>query len=321
LYLGADCEQSCSFCALKTYQPPSDRGDAELVELLAQAGEVRRAGIDRVQYEGIDPVRFSRVLPLTEGITALGFSRLTVMGTARRFADPVFLRDLFARAPRTTVVVAPLYGVTPEVHDSVTGCVGSFVEVRTAIDNLMAAYGRQCLAITTVPTRVNLSELAQILEFGVSLEVPVLGRLPYPLRQAGIKAYDSVALRESDLIESFAAALSSVAHKYRDGVARVFRQILQHPCVLYRAGDNSTLLPLPQERWQLEGADGSSNIVDTLPCPHVASCGLSSRCPGRHYKAYADRFGLEEFLPWTPKEPGRWPTLVRHWRRVMPRSA
>lgn len=145
---------------------------------MQRAGDARDAGIDHIQLEGIDPPRFSRILELVEGITALQFSRLTVTGTARRFADPAFVAELFARAPRSTVVVAPLCGVTPEVHDAVTRQVGSFVEVRAAIDNLQAVRGGGCLALTTVPTSANLGELAQVLEFGVALGVPVRGRLP-----------------------------------------------------------------------------------------------------------------------------------------------
>ena len=303
LYLGADCEQACLFCALKSYQPPVDGGDVELAELLRRAGEARGAGIDHVQFEGIDPPRFSRILALTEGVTALGFSHLTVTGTARRFADSAFVEEFFARAPPSTVVVAPLYGVTPAVHDAVTRQVGSFVEVRAAIENLKAVRGGGCLALTTVPTPVNVGELAQVLEFGASMGVSVRGRLPYPLRRAGIEAYQSAAIRETDLIQSFAESLPNVARRYRTRVAKTFTDMLQHPCALYRVADrrgNSTLRPSGSDQWRLEGADGPSKAVDTVPCPHVASCDLATRCPGLHYEAYAERFGLAEFFPVPP---------------------
>lgn len=300
LYLGADCEQHCVFCALKTYQPPADRGETELAALLQQARDARARGIDHLQLEGIDPPQFSRILELVAGLTALGFTSLTVTGTARRFADPAFVAAFFARAPRATVVVAPLYGVTPAVHDAVTGRVGSFVEVRAAIDHLHAVRGGGCLAITTVPTGANLGELAQIIELGVARGIPVRGRLPYPLRRAGIDAYRAAAVRERELVERFATALRRVARPHRARVAQAFRDMLQHPCTLApvaRRWRNAALRPAPSERWRLEGVEARTTAVATVACPHVAACALAARCPGAHYEAYASHFGLDEFTP------------------------
>lgn len=314
LYLGAECAQRCAFCALKTYQPPRDGGAGELAVLLAHARAARERGIEQVQLEGIDPVAFSHTLPLVEALSALGFSQLTVMGTARRFADPAFREAFLARAPDRTTVVVPVYGVTADVHDAVTGRPGSFLEARAAIDGLLRHRVR--VVLTTVPTPHNVSEIASIFAFGAQLGVEVWGRLPYPLREAGTAIYGAVALRESDIVDAVARALASATWPAAP-VARAFSQMVAHPCVLHRAAERpggAPLRPRHDDRWRLEGADSPAYgereaPIATVPCPHVATCELAARCPGRHYRAYAERFGLEEFTPPVRRAPARFASL------------
>ncbi|MBX3025903.1 hypothetical protein KF840_13425 [bacterium] len=287
--------------------------------LLAHARAARERGIAHVQLEGIDPVAFSHILPLVEQLSPLGFSRLTVMGTARRFADTSFREAFLARAPHATTVVVPLYGVTADVHDAVTGRPGSFREARAAIDGLLASSRKPVqVAITTVPTPANVGEIASIFALGARLGVEVRSRLPYPLRQAGTAIYGGVALRESEIVETFARALARIRSR-RDEVARAFAQTLPHPCVLYRAAEQPggrPLRPRRDDHWHLEGADspaydGKEQPVATVPCPRVATCTLAPRCPGRHYQAYAERFGLDEFVPPAPRWHARFAWIER----------
>jgi MoaA/NifB/PqqE/SkfB family radical SAM enzyme len=258
--------------------------------LLSEARAARQTGAESIQLDGLDPAAFSLILPLVEGIRGVGFRRLVVMGTGRRFADAGFRRDFFSRAPGATVVVIPLYGVTAAVHDDVTGRPGSHQSALASLEGILTDRGRFAVEITTVATLRNMDELAQVIESGVSRRIPVRGRLPYVLRDVGASRYAGVAMRESEIVARFAATLPRVRWRYRRRVARAFRAMMPHPCVLRREGGR--LRPHRRDQYKLEGA--VERFVDLVQCPHVETCDLSSRCPGVVYAEYAAHFGTAE---------------------------
>lgn len=276
-----------------------------------------------MQLEGIDPPAFSRFLDTVQAATSLGFRRLKVTGTARRFADAEFRREFLRLAPSDTIVYVPFYGVTAEVHDAVTGRPGAYAEIGAALEGLLADGGRERVALTTVATRRNLAEIPDLVVFAGRRKLRLFGQLPYPsYRAASDGPYRVSAVRERDVVETIAAALGrrfrpfgdrrTVPWRYRRLAIAFLSQAIPHPCLLWHA-QRRTGWPLLQKsaRWTmpLPGtdsggttlpqrlADGSLQGIATVRCPHADRCRLASACPQAHYALYAELFTLDEFVP------------------------
>lgn len=314
LNLDAECGQQCSFCPIKSFVSAHDGGAAELQSIELQLREARARAQVRARLNGIDPLRFSRVLELASAIRAAGFERLEVMGPGRRFADEAFRREFLLRAPEHTEVVVPLYGVTPEVHELVTGAPGSHAEVLLAIDGLLADLGPQRLGLATVITRQNVDELAALARFARERELPLWPQLPYPLRQTRRGAYADSALRESEIVARVLRSLDGATPEDRDLCLHALATAIRHPCVLWRAQratgieafEASRGMPrralagvaLSDEHNPRKGGAvrGLSTLhVVSVGCTEAPRCALAPACPAEHYAAYVDRFGEEEF--------------------------
>ena len=317
----ADCGQACAFCSLKMVAPPNDGGAREFEKLRSQLDVARARGIRRVRLNGTDPLYFSHVLGLVGHARALGFERMTVFSTGRRFADPSFRREFMALAPDDLVVSLPLYGVTAAVHDAVTGRAGTHAEIMAALEGFRAERPGVTVEISTVIVRQNVAELVPMLRFAAERALRLSWQLPFPIRQTSRDPYSEVALRESDVASQVARAVASADVATVHLAADALANSLQHPCVLWRlrrdAGLPALDLALAQPLRPLKGteyrtskfahgdqaaADPHVFAVATVPCPQAHACALAAACPQEHYFVYAEIFGLEEFQPVTPRD-------------------
>lgn len=315
LAVDADCGQTCAFCSVKTYQPPTDGGDAELARLERELAAARRGGTREVRLNGIDPLAFSRVLPLVEAIRDQGFEALTVFTTGKRFADRAFAERFLDRAPAATTVVVPLYGVSAAVHEAVTGLPGSFEAVTAAIEHLRElASPPAALVLSAVLVRENVDELPALLAGADALGVPMHLHLPYPMTQSPRDPWVDCALSETELLARILE---------RDASARVRRELahlVPHPCLLF-AEEQARGLPLfalreagaPAHLHGTEyraasfvhvGSDPTGEpafSVATVPCPHASACALAPTCAREQYALYVDRHGWDEVAPVSPQ--------------------
>jgi molybdenum cofactor biosynthesis enzyme MoaA len=305
LSLDSDCGQACAFCVVKAHLPPRDEGDADLARWRRELESARRLGHDGVRLGGTDPIAHSRILDLVELVRALGFPRLVVTGPARRFADAAFRRAFFERAPAARTVVVPLYGVTPEVHDAVTGAPGSHAEVMAALEGLSTDLPMSQIALITVACRQNLAELPRVLAYAHARGLSLTGHGVYPLYADDPSGYARAAAREEDVARALAEGLAREAPEVSRAWEPRLSIFVPHPCVLARLG---LAVPPPPPRWasrpRLAGTTATTTAaaagslgVRTRPCPHVERCGLSPSCPGEHYAQYEETFGLGELEP------------------------
>ncbi|MCB9595976.1 MAG: hypothetical protein H6719_24865 [Sandaracinaceae bacterium] len=315
LAVDAECEQACVFCSVKDYQPPTDGGDAELARLELELAAARRDGAREVRLNGIDPLAFSRVLPLVAAIRAQGFEKLRVFTTAKRFADAGFAARFVERAPEALSVVVPLYGVTAASHDAVTGLPGSFETVSRAIEVLHGTLTRPAeLILSTVVVRQNVDELPALLARADALEVAIYTHLPYPMSQSARDPWTSSALRESELLARVLDADAS------ERVRKELAHLIGHPCVLL-AEEQARGLPLfglreahapthlhgteyRAESFVHVGSDPterSAFSVATAPCPHASECALAPTCAREQYALYVQQHGWDEVRPVTPR--------------------
>lgn len=314
LNLDAECGQQCTFCPIKSFVPAHDGGAAELQSVELQLREARARGQVRARLNGIDPLMFSRVLDLAAAVRAAGFERLEVMGPGRRFADDDFRREFLRRGPDHTEVIVPLYGVTAEVHDRVTGAPGSHAEVLRAIDGLLADLGPRRLGLATVITRQNVDEIAALARFARERALPLWPQLPYPLRQTRYGAYTDSALPETEIVERVLRSLDGAAPEDRATCLRALATAVRHPCVLWRAQKATGIGAFEASRGLARRAlagvavtdehnprkGGAARSLSTLHvvsagCAEAPRCALAPACAAEHYAAYVELFGEAEF--------------------------
>ncbi len=314
LAIDAPCRQQCAFCSVQRYVRPSDGGDEELGRILQELRTARERGIREVRLNGIDPLAFSRVLDVVRAVTELGFPALSVYSPCRRFADDGFRREFLRSAPARVLITVPLYGTSAAVHDAVTSAPGAHAEVMRAIDGLRRDMRSGELRLSTVVVRRNLHEVLDIARFAQSLGVQLDARLPYPMRQTLDDPYADAALRETEIV----AHLIGVATQRHDvALARqLLRDIVPHPCLLFRAEQGSGLPMFPamelRERPLLPGTEyRSSDFAHTgdaqpqgdafapavVACPHAPRCALAITCPAEQFSVYDQLYGLEELSP------------------------
>ncbi|MDI1450910.1 hypothetical protein [Polyangium sp. 6x1] len=312
LHIDAECGQACVFCPIKAVVPAQDEGEAELEGLRLRMRAARERGATGVQLNGLDPLAFSRILDLVESVAEHGFERLTLMGPARRLADADFRRALFSRAPEGTRVVVPIYGVTAEVHDAVTGRPGSHAEVLAALDGLLADGRSAHVALATVTTRHNMHEWTALVAFANARGLSLFSQPVYPLRAAADAAYRAAALPETAIVTEVVRTLGVLPPDRRPEALASLASVVRHPCVRFHA-ERLGSEPLPSAGAaeparalaavirresgpsEAEGALGAA----TVPCAEAARCALAASCPREHYTAYVELFGTSEFVPVT----------------------
>lgn len=317
LAIDTECGQRCSFCSVKAYVRPLDEGDAALERIRVQLRMARDQGVREVRINGIDPLTFSRILEVLDAVRECGFPKLWVYSPCRRLADPEFRREFLRRMPAEFVVSVPLYGVTADVHEAVTGTPGSFAEVKAALEGLLAEAPAGSVIISTVVVKQNLAGFADVVAYAVARGLAIHPHLPYPMRQTTRDPYAESALREQTLVDQFVAGLVDRPVPDTSRRLAVLGSAVPHPCLLWRA-EKKHRLPVfgaraIHERQPLAGTEYRSRkilhdsqgagsqenafAVATVPCPHVERCALASVCPGEHYGVYRSLYGLDEFTP------------------------
>jgi len=317
LAVDAPCDQRCAFCSVLDYQAPVDGGDDELAELELELARARARGVREMRLNGIDPVAFSRVLPLVDMIRSQGFTRMTVFTTGKRFADAGFARQFVDRAPAATTIMIPLYGSTAAVHDAVTGAEGSYALVRGALEvlgGLLSPPGE--LRLSAVVVDQNVDDIPALLALAGTLDLPIGAHVPYPMRQSVRDPYAESVVQESAMVDRILAQDDS------ELVGRHVAGLIPHPCVLFaadrRAGHSlfeqrevSGRIGLAGTEYRDPGfvhvgsdrTDGDNAFaVATVPCPHANECALAPICPREQYAVYVQKFGWDEMVPVSPHE-------------------
>ncbi len=316
LAIDADCGQACTFCSVKSYLSPSDGGEAELQQLPLQLRRARDHGVRDVRLNGLDPLGFSRILDVAEAIEAYGFRSVTVYSTGRPLRDASLRRAFIDRLPDQLRIVVPLYGVSAEVHDAVTGKSGSFTDVQAAIEGLLGELRRDQVALSTVIVRQNVHQFAPVVTFAAQRGLDLESHLPYPMRQTVRDPYAESALPEAEVIDRILDQLDGLEPGIRGAVVGALASVIAHPCLLWHAEQRRGVRVFgPRAESRRERLDGTeyrseqfvhgSNAapeatafaVTTVPCPHAATCALASICPAEHYAVSRDLFGLEAFKP------------------------
>jgi molybdenum cofactor biosynthesis enzyme MoaA len=323
LALDPDCGQRCVFCSVKSYVTPTDAGDADFDDVRMQLQQAERLGVREVRLNGIDPLQHSRVLDVLDEIRELGFPSLTVFSPARRLADAAFRREFLRRVPPRFKVSIPLYGMSEETHDTVTGTKGSYREVLAAIEGLRQEGASEAVQISTVFVKQNVHEIVPMLSWikGMGLGEQVHAHLPYPMRPTTRDPYVDSAMRESELMARLLQDVQALPAADRSFALSVIVSAFPHPCVRWEAEQRTGMPALggsfPDAEFPLAGteyrsggfvhasgtkSEGDAFAVAVVECPRAAECALAAVCPKEHYSVYAERYGLDEYAAVRPSD-------------------
>jgi molybdenum cofactor biosynthesis enzyme MoaA len=313
LTVDADCGARCVFCALGGSSAPSPAADD--ATLARYTRQVDARGASEVYVDGRDPLAYPRIVALLQHMADRGVARVHVLTPGTRLADAAFLDAVLAALPRRHVLHIPLYGVTAETHDAVTGTPGSHAQVMQALTHLAARRRRRSVLVVSVLTRQNLHEMAairdRVQQFGFDWRMHVV----YPMAGGRRQQFRDSAVRLTDAVAQLHAQKPPIL------VAEA------PPCLTRRQDSDGRLPALKQVAGLLPGAtrrDGeqpaSTGNAAVLACPHVRDCAGAPVCSGRMYAEYVDVFGWDEFVPLAPdampaatRQTG-WQRLARAWK-------
>lgn len=316
LSISAPCEQHCSFCTLHTDVPVSSEADARALQFFEK--DIRAAGAagTRVlRINGIEPLAASYLFDLLAIARASGFREYEVYSTCRPLADRALAARLVEALSPHFKITVPVYGSTAAVHDELVDAPGAFAAIRAAVANLRdLGTGERQIHFQTVVTRQNLHDLPAIAEYlrsfmGGDQSFPAQWsvHLPFPSGSDAEAAYRRVAVSMSEVLATLYAPGVSVAwNVIEDGEVP--------PCVMIRHQESTgqeLFLPGGPAAQRLAGnryvgsrvaksTGGGSREhlgIDTMPCPHRASCAAGDSCRGEVYSLYAAQFGLGELRP------------------------
>lgn len=305
LDLDSDCHQRCTFCSTRAkWSPVQSSGGASWERIASGLRSAFADGYRVLRLSGLDPLTHPHVLDALRLAVTLGFEGLHIYSPSTRYGEPAFLDALLlASEGLKRSLHVPVYGASAEVHDAITGLPGSFERVTRGLALIEARGCGSQVVLLAVLTRQSLSSWPDLVASMDRWSAPVQVFLPFPSTRSVDDAFFTVATTHEEALSALVAAASP---------ARGLAEIL--PCVRYRFEVETGEPTLTQGPFHpvtallgtlFEHADyrrladgpGARFTIPTVACPHHEICALASLCPRGVYRAYEERFGLEELRP------------------------
>lgn len=302
LDLDSDCGLDCSFCSTRGKLSPRTTFDpAEEGRLGRALDRAHELGYRVLRVSGLDPLTHPAALGLIARATALGFEHVHVYTPGHRLADDGYRRALLGSLPPAGFHLhIPLYGSHAALHDRVVGRQGSWAEIIGGLDGLRADGALGHVFLLTVVVSETVDDLPALRRLFARYGAPAQVFLPFPATRDPADRFHRVAVRHSDLVASMCACdpplglpeiLPCVRFRHeRDTGQPALSSGGLHPVTALLG----TLFQHAEYRRVHDGARGNTFTIPVQRCPHLEDCALARVCPGVVYRAYADRFGLDE---------------------------
>ncbi len=176
------CNLRCKHCYLgKKPQKKHKRGGLEYRDWKVLISDAYKLGARKCQFIGGEPFLFAsngkNVLDLCTYASTVGFTEVEIFTNAQSVTSRAALKMKDIGAKMATSV----YSVVPEVHDSITGKVGSLRKTLEAI-NMLMELGVE-VRVEVVAMSLNQDTLADTMNFLQSIGVRT--RNPDPIRPTG----------------------------------------------------------------------------------------------------------------------------------------
>ena len=307
--ISAPCGQACSFCCLSVVEREA-RADADANRFLEGIRQAATRGAWRLRINGVEPLAAPWAVDLIEEAQARGFTEIELKSSCRPLADPAMADRVMGALRVRYRIDVPLYGSTAAVHDRVVGRPGAFEDMMVVLANVrdrLSEEGR--LILTTVVVPENLDDLSALDAVARRFTDTLALSLPHPTGTDAARVYPKVAIPFTEvLLRIFPASGETVgqfswgeipvcvelAHERRAGVEVLTPTRFEHRL----PAPSGTLYP--HQRIAFESAGGNQvDLSPTVPCPHQDRCHAAPACARVVYRAYADRFGLDELAPVT----------------------
>lgn len=287
--VGFACNNRCVFCAQGERRGVC--GAVPFEELLERLAEVRRSTRSLVLTGG-EPTVHRRIVALVQAAARLGFHPIQLQTNGRMLAYPKVLDALVSAG--LTEVSPSLHGSTPDIHDALTRCEGSWRESAEGIRN--AVISGLPVVTNSVITRRNVDDLPELVALLATLGV-FRAQLAFvhPVGTAAVE-FDAVVPRLSDVVgplgRARAIALSAGMTLVTEAVPYCFLRGMESLCVEADI-PATTVVEMRGEvcdysRWRV--AEGKAHG------PPCEGCAARTRCEGP-WREYPARFGWGEFIP------------------------
>ncbi len=316
LSLDGPCGARCTFCAHIVNNPPRTDFDEgyhrEQIEALETG---RRQQILELNLTGTEPLAYPRVVELVGHAVDIGYDRVSVVTTGVPLADHTFAERLADALPEKRSFSIPLYGDDAETHDAITRYPGSFDKVIEGLDNLTVLGCTRQVKLCSIALKQNIRIMDRVADLAACFGPYFRVQMPFPNVGGRFDPYAEITPRITEAV--------AVLHGFTPPV--VLREA--PPCVALRHEEETgvpSFSELVQEQGQLVGrgdvdesvATGAESDLRFCPpvvrCPHADRCSLADRCTKHVYRAYAELYGLEEFVP-----PGQGVSARSSPRRVV----
>lgn len=153
------CNDHCSFCL----DTPAWNGTViPLPAVFSDLDKGRALGISRVVLSGGEPTMHPDFPLIVEKAREMGYTHIQTVTNGRRMCYPGFLEACVKAGLKE--VTFSLHGHTPEIHDSLTGSPGSFVQGLLALRSALATPGL-IVSVDIVINKKNIRSLREILDF------------------------------------------------------------------------------------------------------------------------------------------------------------
>ncbi len=160
IILGYECNNRCVFC----YNDAKRRAFPERTtsEIKAEMLSAKARGTTYIELIGGEPTIRRDIFSIIEFARDLGFQTVMFATNGRMFYYSDFVRKILDAG--VTDLVFSIHGHTPELHDSLTGCNGSFAQLVRGIENLRE-HGFRNIGSNTTIVKQNYRHLPNIGRF------------------------------------------------------------------------------------------------------------------------------------------------------------
>lgn len=309
LFTGYGCNIKCQFCFYRNEK------HIDIKPLIYQQLEQgRRYGILDWDISGGEPSILPYWFDLLKDMKKMGFRNIACITNGYKFANPEFIEK--SRIYGLNELLFSLHGSNEDIHDKMTGIIGSFDRIDRAIDNAMRLDFK--IRINVVVTKDNYKDLPEIADMMQTIHPIAFNFLPFRIENSADKKnavkYSKVAsyitqainLLENDIktaIRYVPFCLFQGYEKYVSGyLQRVFDEYEWDEYTIRRFEEvrfNRDIheLDITTDKWKLQ-IDALHRSIEEFAghASQCFKCKYLKVCDGI-WKTYADIWGTSEFIP------------------------
>jgi len=276
------CNNNCVFCT-----------DFSSADLRVGSAAVRkldsRPGGRRIVFTAAEPTLNPKLFSLIGEAVSLGYSSVAVITNGRMLAYRGYCAGLLASG--VSEIIVSLHGAKPQIHDSVTGAVGSWAQTVGGLSNALALRppaSKVEISVNATVNALNLAHLADLKDYFLSLRglknIVFHGLLPIG---RGRMNWRSLSVKYSQLV----AALVPDSGPWPGNV-----RVWDVPLCVAAPRIPETACEFALDKTEMIGADGSfadiwsgkTRLAQCRACSGVSVC-------GGVYSKYLKTYGAAEF--------------------------